>query len=541
MPAAAFTSADVFDWERSEIFDRTWVCLGRTDDLLAPGQVRGVDHGAESILLTRDVDGTVRGFSNVCRHRGHTLVEPGEAIDARLVRCPYHSWSYRFDGSLRSAPTLTQPSIMGTGDFDTEDWPLSAVGVDDLMGWLFLDLSGEAPPLGHTYGGLADLFAPYEPGRLSMVARHAYEVAANWKLIVENYHECYHCSTIHPELCQVSPPDSGRDIEPGGLWCGGEMELKDHAVTMSLTGASEGRNFRRLDADQARKVVYVGLWPNLLISAHPDYVMTHRIVPLGPGRSFVECDWLFAPESLELDGFDPAYAVDFWDITNREDWNACEHVQKGAANRGFAPGPLSPWESTLHQFHSMVAAAYRGGPVTRLESRQHPVRGRRQLTPCPPRRSPSGDRSAGCRGGRRRRPLTERDPALRWSAGLAHIPPHRLGGGGHPCVVRHQAGERVSEQVGRGEMDGVQGAKCGGAEPARSGEHTIVDPDQIQAGPAPRSARRRPTSPTWIIARATSALARALDTSTRRRLRKRRRAGDSDSRTTSLTIADESR
>ncbi len=216
------------------------------------------------------------------------------------------------------------------------------MGVGDLMGWLFLDLSGEAPPVEQTYGGLAELFAPYEPGRLSMVARHAYEVAANWKLIVENYHECYHCSTIHPELCQVSPPDSGRDIEPGGLWCGGEMELKDHAVTMSLTGASEGRNFRRLDADQARKVMYVGLWPNLLISAHPDYVMTHRIVPLGPGRSFVECDWLFAPESLDLDGFDPAYAVDFWDITNREDWNACEHVQKRRRQPRLRPRAAEP-------------------------------------------------------------------------------------------------------------------------------------------------------------------------------------------------------
>jgi Rieske 2Fe-2S family protein len=363
LPASAYTSPEVHAWERAEIFDRTWVCLGRTDDLLAPGQVRAVEHDAESILLTRDGDGAVRGFSNVCRHRGHILVEPGEAIDARLIRCPYHSWSYRFDGSLRSAPTLTQPSITGAGDFDTGDWPLSAVAVGDLMGWLFLDLSGEAAPLGDAFRGLGELFAAYEPDRLSMVARHAYEVAANWKLIVENYHECYHCSTIHPELCQVSPPASGQDIQPDGLWCGGVMDLKDHAVTMSLTGASEGRNFRRLDADQARKVIYVGLWPNLLISAHPDYVLTHRIVPLGPGRSFVECDWLFAAESIDLDGFDPAYAVDFWDITNREDWNACEHVQKGAANRGFAPGPLSPWESTLHQFHSMVAAAYRGGPV----------------------------------------------------------------------------------------------------------------------------------------------------------------------------------
>ncbi len=188
-------------------------------------------------------------------------------------------------------------------------------------------------------------------------------MAANWKLIVENYHECYHCSTIHPELCAVSPPNSGQDLEPAGLWCGGLMTLKDHAVTMSLTGASDGQTFRRLSAAAVRRVVYVGLWPNLLVSAHPDYVLTHRLVPLGPDRTLVECDWLFAPESIEMDGFDPTYAVDFWDITNKEDWSACQSVQRGTANRGFSPGPLSPWESTLHQFHSMIGAAYRGEPV----------------------------------------------------------------------------------------------------------------------------------------------------------------------------------
>ena len=139
--------------------------------------------------------------------------------------------------------------------------------------------------------------------------------------------------------------------------------LKDHAVTMSLTGASRGVNFRGLRPDQEREVLYLGAYPNLLISPHPDYVMTHRIVPLAPGRSFIECDWLFAPESIGKDGFDPAYAVDFWDITNREDWNACENVQRGSANRGFRPGPLSPWESTNYQFLNMVAQAYQGEAV----------------------------------------------------------------------------------------------------------------------------------------------------------------------------------
>jgi Rieske 2Fe-2S family protein len=359
LPAEAYHSQDLFDWEQSEIFNRYWVCLGRTSDLLHPGQLRAVDQGGETVLLTRDSEGTVRAFSNVCRHRGHPLLEVGEAIDARLIRCPYHSWSYRLDGNLRAAPTLTQ-----SPDFDLSEWPLQALRVSEWLGWLFIDMSGDAAPLSETFGNLDDYLAPYEPQRLVRAVRHSYEIAANWKLVVENYHECYHCTSIHPELCQVTPPDSGKDIAPTGLWCGGTMVLKDHAVTMSLTGASEGINFRNLAAGQERDVLYIGLFPNLLVSPHPDYVMTHRMIPRGPGRTFIECDWLFPPEAFDRPGFDPAYAVDFWDITNREDWTACENVQRGTANRGFRPGPLSPWESTIYQFLTMIGSAYLGERVS---------------------------------------------------------------------------------------------------------------------------------------------------------------------------------
>ncbi len=359
LPATAYHSPELFSWEQSELFDRHWVCLGRTEDLLRPGQLRALNHGEESVLITRDRDGVVRGFSNVCRHRGHPLLEVGEPVDARLIRCPYHSWSYRFDGGLRAAPTLTQ-----SRDFDATEWPLNPLEVGEWLGWLFLDMSGETSPLEEVFGNLGHYLAPYEPERLIRVERHSYEIAANWKLVVENYHECYHCTSIHPELCQVTPPDSGQDIAPTGLWCGGTMTLKDHAVTMSLTGASEGVNFRRLPPGQEREVLYIGLFPNLLISPHPDYVMTHRLIPLAPDRTFIECDWLFPPEALERPNFNPAYAVDFWDITNREDWTACENVQRGTRNRGFRPGPLSPWESTIYQFLNMVAQAYSGQRVT---------------------------------------------------------------------------------------------------------------------------------------------------------------------------------
>jgi Rieske 2Fe-2S family protein len=354
LPAPAYRSQAVFDWEAEEVFGGGWICLGRTDDLLGPGQLRAVGYGAESLLLARSA-ALVRGYSNVCRHRGHLLLEPGEAVDARLIRCPYHSWSYRFDGSLRSAPTLSR-----SPGFEPGDWPLAEVRVGDYLGWLFVDLSGSAPSLDGTFGNLAGLLAPYQPARLVRQARHTYQVAANWKLLVENYHECYHCTSIHPALCELTAVDSGRDIAPTGLWCGGSMVLKEGVGTMSLDGSSPGPRFPGLAGEQARQVLYLGLWPNLLVSPHPDYVMTHRLVPVAPDRTLVECDWLFAPEVAEAEGFDAAYAVEFWDLTNREDWRACEQVQLGTGQRGYAPGPLSPWESTIYQFLTMLATAYQG-------------------------------------------------------------------------------------------------------------------------------------------------------------------------------------
>lgn len=354
--ADAYLSKDVFDWEMENLFRSTWMCVGRGDELVAPGQIRAIDVAGEGVLLARDRDnGTLTAFSNVCRHRGHELAPVGEAIDARLIRCPYHAWSYRFNGDLRAAPTFTQ-----TPNFDMSEFPLVGIAVTEYMGWVWVDLSGEAPPIETHFGNLADMVVPYETDRISTAAVHSYVVDANWKIIVENYNECYHCSSIHPELCEVTPTDSGYDHQPTGMWCGGTMTLKDHAVTMSLSGESNGINFRNIDADMARHVWYLTVVPNLLLSIHPDYVMTHRLVPLSPEQTFIECSWLFPPEALELEGFDPAYAVDFWDITNREDWTACENVMKGVRHKGYRPGPLSSWEGTVYQFLAVMGNLYLG-------------------------------------------------------------------------------------------------------------------------------------------------------------------------------------
>ena len=195
-------------------------------------------------------------------------------------------------------------------------------------------------------------------------------MAANWKILADNYHECYHCSSIHPELSRVSPPSSGGDnLEPEGFWVGGPMDLYDGVETMSLDGRSHAPNLPGLAEGQDRKVYYFQLFPNLLVSLHPDYVMTHRLAPLAPDRTHVECEWLFSREAVEAEGLDPSYAIDFWDLTNGQDWRACEGVQRGASSRGYRQGPLSPEESTSGKFVAMIARGYLEGRITRTPGR----------------------------------------------------------------------------------------------------------------------------------------------------------------------------
>src|SRR5262249_58049119 len=156
-----------------------------------------------------------------------------------------------------------------------------------------------------------------------------------------NYHECYHCPVIHPELCKVSPPKSGENLSAPGIWVGGWMDLRDGMATMSLDGSSSGEPLRGLDATGLRTILYLGIFPNVLVSLHPDYVMVHRLIPVAPDRTKIECTWAFAPESLAKPGFDPEYAVQFWDITNRQDWRAFESVQRGLSSPPAALGPRS--------------------------------------------------------------------------------------------------------------------------------------------------------------------------------------------------------
>ena len=363
LPAAAYTSPAVLAWERRHLFAGTWTCVGREVDLRAgvdePARQRALVVGDVPVLLTWPDDQQVRAWANTCNHRGHELLPDGEATARKSIVCPYHAWSYDLTGNLRAAP-----GFRDVDGFDAAEHTLAELPVERWHGWLFVHAasslaSGAAPEFARHLGDLADLVAPYAPERLVLGDRHSYEIAANWKVVTENYHECYHCPLIHPELCSVTPPTSGDNYDMPGAWVGGSMNLRDGMATMSMTGESGAAP---IPGVSPRHVYYFGLFPNLLLSLHPDYVMTHRMLPLAPDRTWVECSWYFVPPAPGEE-LDATYAVEFWDLTNRQDWAACESVQRGLASPHFRPGPLAPSEDAVHQFVALVGHAYRGVPV----------------------------------------------------------------------------------------------------------------------------------------------------------------------------------
>ncbi|WP_238007314.1 aromatic ring-hydroxylating dioxygenase subunit alpha [Dactylosporangium sp. AC04546] len=358
LPAAAYTDPSVLAWERRHLFAGGWTCVGRLAELADGCNQRAVTVGDVGVLLTFGPSGA-RAFANVCRHRGHELLPDGASADRPAAVCPYHGWAFKLDGSLATAPHMA-----GVANFDPSALGLVELRVSVWQGWLLVNSGAQAPSPLEYVGALDGLISQYDMESLKLGDRHVYDVAANWKVIVENYQECYHCPLIHPELCKVSPPTSGDNWALPGAWVGGTMDLRDHAETMSFDGRGVGTF---IDGAPRRTILYVALFPNLLISAHPDYVMTHRLMPVEPGRTTIECSWYFEPSITST-----AYAVDFWDLTNRQDWAACESVQRGISSPHFVPGPLASNEDAVYQWISLVASAY-VDPAAALRAAVSPV------------------------------------------------------------------------------------------------------------------------------------------------------------------------
>ncbi len=356
LPPGAFTDRSVFEWEVERLFREGWICLGHVSRVSRQGQYLMREIGQDSVVVVCGEDGQARAFLNVCRHRGARIVEDSAGQVKRRLQCPYHAWSYGLDGSLVAAPHMD-----GIEDFDFSCFGLIPVRLAVVGGLVLVNLSGKAGGPGSHVGDLADHLDRYRNADLVSGGRVDYMVGANWKGIAENYNECLHCPGVHPELNALSNYMSGEDFSGAGSWCGGSMYLTaEGATTMGSEGGHRSNRPRieGLGPEDEKTILYFALFPNALVSMHPDYVMLHTLYPRGPGLTEVTCEWFFEKRAVEAAGFDPSGAIDFWDVTNRQDWYVCELAQKGIAARGYTAGRYSAQEGTVHAFDSMVAGLY---------------------------------------------------------------------------------------------------------------------------------------------------------------------------------------
>ncbi|MCB0864115.1 MAG: aromatic ring-hydroxylating dioxygenase subunit alpha [Solirubrobacterales bacterium] len=361
LPPAAFADPGVLDWELDNVFGG-WVCMGHVSAVAEQGSFLMREIGPTSVFAIGGTDGSPRAFLNSCRHRGSRLLTETEGSVRKRVQCPYHSWSYDLDGNLVAAPHMDEIE-----NFDKACNGLIEVRSAVVGGLLLIDLSGTAPDPDEHVGDLLPMLERYRLDELRVGGSALYEVAANWKGIAENYNECLHCPGVHPELSALSHYRSGESLGGGGAWCGGSMRLNDHAETM---GTGEGHASTRpsiagISADDERSVWYFALFPNALVSLHPDYVMLHTLWPREVGLTEVTCEWFFEPETIARDDFDPSDAVEFWDMVNRQDWHVCELTQLGVGAKGYVAGRYSADESDVHAFDTLVAQRYMsalGGP-----------------------------------------------------------------------------------------------------------------------------------------------------------------------------------
>ena len=362
LPRRTYHDADIFDWERREILRRDWVLVAREEDTPDTGTYVLAQVDGEDLVIVRARDGQLRAFYNVCRHRGTAVVE--EAC-GKVVRfqCPYHAWIYDLDGKLIRAKHTDDLE-----DFSFDGFGLASVRLETWQGFVFVNLAPDGPSLADQLGDLVEHMRRFDFDRLRSAKRTEYSVGSNWKFIAENYSECYHCPGIHPQLNKLTPYDLGGDYEPHGAWQGGWMELVGKAETMALDGGHGSRDGRPsmpgITAIDERRIFYYLLWPTTFISIHPDYLLLHRLIPDGPDRTRVVCDWLFDVDTIAMPGFDPSDAVAFWDLTNRQDWHVCELQQRGTASSSWVAGRYSDQEASVHAFDRMVADRYAGDPIS---------------------------------------------------------------------------------------------------------------------------------------------------------------------------------
>ncbi|WP_423823290.1 aromatic ring-hydroxylating dioxygenase subunit alpha [Salinisphaera sp. SPP-AMP-43] len=352
LPNEAYTSDDFLQREREQVFDPQWAFAAVGSRLPRRGDVFPVNVAGRPLVLTRDRDGSINAFHNVCRHRGLKLVEEGKRGCATLV-CPYHAWTYALSGELKKTPHFGGPDCHDMEGFDRSQYGLMSVRCDVWNDLVFVNLSGDAPPLAEVMAPMGEHWANYDFSQLRHAASATFHVDTNWKLAIENFLESYHLPWTHPELNEFSEMSAHFSLlEPGFLGQGS----RDYDSTVA--GHPDLPLFPDLNEPQSRTAEYPYVGPNLMMGMHPSYFFVFSIQPDGSGRSVEQFEFYFVGDAAmteELSG-QRERVIEAWRNINDEDITMIEGMQRGRHSPGYQHGRFSPYhETTTHEFQRRLA------------------------------------------------------------------------------------------------------------------------------------------------------------------------------------------
>lgn len=349
IPASYYQSTDVYQRETDAIFHKCWWYAGHISQLANTGDYLTTAIHEQNIFIVRDRSNELRAFYNVCQHRGHELLEGSGHVN--LIVCPYHAWSYDLDGSLKGARNTEHME-----GFKKCNFALKTVRVEVFCGLVFINLDPNALPLAEQASGLEKEIREYCPSvdTLAFAQRDDYRVASNWKVMIDNFLECYHCHTAHRDFVDLVDMKSYRSTAKG--------IYSSHISKAAKSTENSAYHFEKGDVDFG----YAGwfLWPNLTIWAYPGEpnLSVLQMIPNGPEHTIEYQDW-FVPNGKPSQQLQDAMAYQK-DILQPEDIGLCESVQRGLKSHGYNQGrfvvdsELSELsEHAVHHFQKMVIDA----------------------------------------------------------------------------------------------------------------------------------------------------------------------------------------
>ncbi|MFV8755457.1 aromatic ring-hydroxylating oxygenase subunit alpha [Nannocystaceae bacterium ST9] len=337
-PASWYTSPEIAELERDALFARSWQPVARAAELREPGQYVSGCFAERPWVITRDGEGRLRGFHNVCRHKGREVVRGSGRAD-QLV-CGYHAWSYELNGRLRKAPQMA-----GVEAFDREAMALVPIQVEVWGPWVFINADLDAAPLAPRLSELDARLAASRWSELEYVQRIEWTLACNWKVYVDNYLDGgYHVPHMHPTL------DAQLDMANYRTELFGEFSIQ------SCPSASEALGQQRIGS----QAIYAWMFPNFMINRYGPCLDSNLVIPQGPSRCKVVYEFYFREPQAEGAREFIAASIEQSAITQREDIEICESVQIGLASGAYDRGRYAPRiEHGEHHFHRLLAKALR--------------------------------------------------------------------------------------------------------------------------------------------------------------------------------------